>query len=96
MNSEDYLKRAEKIHDEISCWNGLENEVIKLFALFSKCNTIKHDAQELVNINYVREKVFNLLINHPILLAGDAQRLYIAMRIEKEGQDKDDRERAAE
>ena len=84
MNSEDYLKRAEEILDEVSCWNGLENEIIKLFCLFSRCNTVKHDAQELININYVREKVFNLLIKHPTLLAGDAQRMYIAMRIDKE------------
>lgn len=84
MDKIDFLERAEKILDEVSCWNGLEWEVLKLFCLFSKCNTMIHEAQEWVNINYVREKVFNLLIKHPILLAGDAQRMYAAMRIEKE------------
>lgn len=84
MTNEEYLKRADEIIEEISCWNGIENEIIKLFCLFSKCATLKHDRQELVNINYVREKVFNLLINHPTLLSHDAQRMYIAMRIEKE------------
>ena len=88
MNRQDYLKRAEEIYDEINCWNGLENEVIKLFALFSKCHTLKHDCQELVNINYVREKIFNLLIKHPTVLAADAKRFYIEMRIDKEAQEK--------
>jgi len=86
MINEEFLKRAEEIFDEISCWNGIENEVIKLFCLFSRCVTSKHEGQEWVNINYVREKVFNLLIEHPTLLAGDAQKMYASMRIEKECQ----------
>ena len=84
MDKEDFLERAEEIFDKISCWNGIEWEALKLFCLFSKCKTTIHEAQEWVHVNYVREKIFNLLIKHPTLLAGDAQRMYAAMRIEKE------------
>jgi hypothetical protein len=80
----EFLERADEIMEEISCWNGLENEVLKLFCLFSHCNTLKHEGGEWVNINYVRQKVYNLLISHPILLAGDTQLIYISMRIQKE------------
>lgn len=85
MNKEeDCLKRAEKILNEMSSWNGLELEVLKIFCLFSRCNTMIHDSQEWVNINYVREKIFNLLVNYPTLLSRDAQNMYLKMRIEKE------------
>jgi hypothetical protein len=91
MDEEEYTKRFYEIIDEVSCWNGLENEVIKLFALFSKCATQKIDGQELLNVNYVREKVFNLLIEHPIILDAQARNLYIRMRIEREmSREKDD------
>jgi hypothetical protein len=84
MRSEELLKRAHEILEESSCWNGIENEVIKLSCLFSRCATSKHEGQEWVNIDYVREKIFNLLIKHPTLLSDDAKKIYASMRIEKE------------
>ena len=84
--NEALLKRAEEIADEVSCWNGLENELLKLYSLFICCCTKKHEEQEWVNINYVREKIFNLLIQHPTVLSADARHLYILMRMAKENQ----------
>jgi hypothetical protein len=84
MESEAFLKRADEIMETICCWESLEDEVLKLYALFTHCATIKHEAQELVNVNYVREKIFNLLIKHPIIMSGDAKRTFISMKIEKE------------
>lgn len=84
MNSEEFLKRADELMETIDCWEGLDNEVLKLFALFERCHTIKHDCQELVSINYVREKIFSLLIKHPIILSCEAKKVYLTMRIEKE------------
>jgi hypothetical protein len=87
MKKEDFLKCEEEILNEISCWNGLENEIIKLFCLFNCCITHKIDGQEWVNINYVREKIFNLLIKHPTLISSDAAKMYVSTLIEKEDQE---------
>lgn len=84
LNSEEFLKRAEEILETISCWNSLDDEVLKLYCLFSRCATHKVDGQEMVNVNYVREKIFNLLIKHPTILSCDAARTFCTMKIEKE------------
>ncbi len=84
MTNEELLKRTDEILETITCWNSLEDEVMKLFCLFSTCCTTKHEGQELVNINYVREKIFNILIKHPILLDSQGKRKFCLMKIEKE------------
>ncbi len=81
MESEEFLKKSDEILKTISCWNGIEDEVLKLFCLFSRCITRKHNGEELVNINYVREKIFNLLIKCPITLDSDASRMFCTMKI---------------
>lgn len=88
MEKSEFLKRSEEILEEIDCWNGLENECIKLLCLFSCCTTLKHKDSEFVNINYVIEKVLNVLINHPIILDSAAKRKYISMRLERENMEK--------
>lgn len=82
--TEDFLKRADEILQTAYCWNGIEDEVLKLYCLFTRCATFKHDCQELVNVNYVREKLFNLLIQRPNILSDDAAKMFCSMKIEKE------------
>ncbi len=84
MESEDFLTKANKILDEVHCWNGLEDEVLKLYCLFTRCVTQKIQGQEVLNVNYVREKIFNLMIKHPIILDDDTARLYATMKIERD------------
>jgi hypothetical protein len=84
MSNEEFLKRAGEIVETINCWESLEDEALKLFCLFSRCRTQVYEGQEFVHINYVREKIFNLLIKHPIILDSDGARMFCTMKIEKE------------
>lgn len=84
MENEEYIGRIQEILEEIDCWNGLENEVLKLFALFSCCLTQKADGQKVVNVEYVKEKIYKLLNNSPIILDHQAKRVYCSMRIARE------------
>lgn len=88
MTNEELLKRTDEILENICCWENIEDEVLKLFCLFSNCYTVKHEGQELVNVNYVREKIFNILIKHPILLDSSGKRQFCLMKIEKEEAEK--------
>lgn len=84
MKSEEFLKRADEILENITCWNSFEDEMLKLFCLFSKCRTHVYEGQEFVHVNYVREKIFNLLIKHPIILDRDSSKMFCTMKIERE------------
>lgn len=79
--NETWEKARQEILEEIDCWNGLENEVLKLFALFNCCLTQKIEGQEMVNVEYVKEKIYKLLNNSPIILDHQAKRVYCSMRI---------------
>lgn len=86
MKQEEFLKRADEILETITCWNDIEDEVLKLFCLFSKCATKKYNGEELLNVNYVIEKVFNLLIKRPNILSIEASKMFCIMKIEKENE----------
>jgi hypothetical protein len=89
-DNKEFMKRAEEIIETISCWNGVEDEVLKLFCLFTQCKTVKFNGAELVNINYVREKIFNIILKNPIILSSDAARMFCQMKIEKDQHEKKD------
>lgn len=84
MDAKECIKKTEEIYETINCWISLEHEVLKLFCLFSKCATHKYEGQELINVNYIREKIFNLLIKHPTILDQSAKRLFCEMKIERD------------
>ena len=75
-------EKYNQIMDEVSCWNGLENELLKLLILFQKCyaTTLK-DGTQVLSRDYVLEKVSRLMNKQPIILDPNSARLYGALRI---------------
>lgn len=85
MHPDDYVKRYNEILDTISCFNSLQDEVLKLFCLLKLCNYQKNQhGEESLNKDYILEKVTRLLDNHPIIISRDAANLFCRLKIQKE------------
>lgn len=71
----------QELWDQISCWNGLENEVLKLSLLVENLPPLKtKDGQDAITIEYALEKINRLLDRTPIILSPFIASLYIRER----------------
>lgn len=88
MTLQEILEYIEKLEDNISCWNGLEDEVLKLYCLMNCCvGTVEKEGEKYINRNYVTEKIGKLCCRSPIILDRAAQSMFILLKIkEKENE----------
>ena len=81
MDDELREKKYAEYMDEVSCWNGLENELLKLLILFQRCYAKKtEDGEEVLGRDYVQEKVSRLMNQQPIILDPRSATLYVMLR----------------
>ena len=80
--------RAEEIMENISCFTGIRDEVLKLLCLFSCCKTTKNEhGQDCISKEYAIEKTRRILDTIPISLDSNAARLFIVYKIAMEQND---------
>jgi len=83
MISEEWLKKAEEIMDNSTCWESLEDELLKLYCLLSRCSCQKtSQGVEILTREYVVGKLVRVLSKVPIILDGDTKRLYATLKME--------------
>lgn len=71
-----------KIRENISCWQGLDDEVLRLHLLFSTCECqLKIGGEELISRRYILEMITNLIAKHPILLDPILQEEFIKFKM---------------
>lgn len=83
ITSEEWLKKAEEIMDNSTCWQSLEDELLKLYCLFSRCCCSKtENGTEVLSREYVVGKLVRVLSQVPIVLDGDSKRVYATLKME--------------
>jgi hypothetical protein len=89
--SELLLIETKKIIDNSTCWESLENEVLKLYVLFATCVTLKDEkGDDVISRNYIVEKVARLLQRSPIVLHEEGKKRYASMLINMRLQQKEE------
>lgn len=84
MRSEEWLRQAEEIMDTASCYNSLEDEVIKLMCLVTRCKAnVTQDGEDFLSRKYMLEKVTRILQGIPIILDCDGQRMYASIKMQQ-------------
>ncbi len=83
MKNEEWIKKSEEIMDNSYSWHGLEDEVLKLYCLFSKCSCDQTENDtEFLRRNYVISKLMRVLSKQPTILDGASRRVYASLKIE--------------
>ncbi len=83
MTSEEWLKKAQELMDNSTCWESLEDELLKLYCLFSRCSCQKtSQGIEILTREYVVGKLVRVLSKVPIILDGDTKRVYATLKME--------------
>lgn len=83
QTSEKWLEEAEKIMDESCCYNSVEDEVLKLICLLSRCSSsIKQDGEDFLSRSYVLDKATRILQGVPIILDSETRKMYASIKME--------------
>lgn len=78
----EFLKKAEEIMNNANCYNGIEDEILKLYILFSRCCPSKKEGNnEFLSREYVGEKVYRLMKKIPIVLDDGSKRIYASLKL---------------
>ncbi|HEY5236093.1 MAG TPA: hypothetical protein VIJ14_07945 [Rhabdochlamydiaceae bacterium] len=79
---EEMIKQVQEITDSASCYNSIEDEVLKLVCLFTKCHTnLNSGGDDMLARNYVLEKVTRVLDGVPISLDREGMRMFTAIKL---------------
>ena len=83
MTSEEWLQKAQELVDNNTCWESVEDELLKLYCLFSRCSCIQtSQGVDILTREYVVGKLVRVLSKVPIILDGDTKRLYATLKME--------------
>lgn len=84
INSEEWLKQAQEIMDRSCFYESIEDEVIKLVCLFTRCrSSLEVEGENMLSRKYVLEKAARILQGIPIILDEESKRMYASIKMDR-------------
>lgn len=79
LSYDEFLEKSNEIIENADCWNGLEDELLKLKILFMICDGDKNDC---ISRKYILEKIMRVLDRVPIVLHNGGKRLFACEKLQ--------------